>query len=209
MESGIELGDIEGIDDDTLDKLLEYLRVSISTASRSNQQPRNLLQQRFLRPSLEAVVSDSPHITNAENMNVSQNTTEQPIDLAEPNRPLLPPASTQQHPLQIQDPSRPPAITNPSQALGWTTNVGDGMQNPLALPNILYQTTSGEISTEAPVWNGQSVSDLGWDWDFNPTWEPLYQPPTYTASNDASHVPPTQFSNAEQTMPVFDLGEQS
>lgn len=52
VESRIELGDIEGIDDETLDKLMESLQVAISIASSSNQQQRDHLRQKLLHATL-------------------------------------------------------------------------------------------------------------------------------------------------------------
>ena len=48
----IESGDIEGIDDETLDKLQDSLRVAISVAAISNKQQRDLLRRRLLDSSL-------------------------------------------------------------------------------------------------------------------------------------------------------------
>lgn len=52
VESRIDLGDIEGVDDETLDKLMESLQVAISIASNSNQQERDHLRQKLLRATL-------------------------------------------------------------------------------------------------------------------------------------------------------------
>lgn len=52
VESRIELGDIEGVDDETLDKLMESLQVAISIASSSNQQQRDHLRQKLLHATL-------------------------------------------------------------------------------------------------------------------------------------------------------------
>jgi hypothetical protein len=48
----IESGDIEGIDDETLDKLQDSLWVAISVAAISNKQQRDLLRRRLLDSSL-------------------------------------------------------------------------------------------------------------------------------------------------------------
>src|SRR5271156_3605550 len=52
VESRIELGDIEGVDDEALDKLMESLRLAISIASSSNQQQRDILRQELLHATL-------------------------------------------------------------------------------------------------------------------------------------------------------------
>jgi len=62
----IESNDIEGIDEDTLNKILESLRLAISVASASSQEQRDLLRRRALTSTSNTGSLQSSQNSNAE-----------------------------------------------------------------------------------------------------------------------------------------------
>jgi hypothetical protein len=62
----IESSDIEVIDEETLDNLLDSLRIAISVASARNQEQRDLLRRRLLNSTLYTGTSHTPQNSTAE-----------------------------------------------------------------------------------------------------------------------------------------------
>lgn len=211
MESGIELGDIEGIDDETLDKLLEFLRAAICIASKSNQKPRTMLRRSSLRSDLQPEVLDSrARFSTWSSSSPSETQFDQ---VSQRNLPmetqqamLQPPAAQKQAP-RMYVPAQTTAATSIAQTTEWTR---DGMQIPSGIQSTSHPPEPGNALIGIPFKHGHDLSGGGWDqfyleWD--PPWDQLWQNSSMVSLDSGTSVVPTQFPNGGQTTTTgFDFG---
>ncbi len=88
VELALVNGDIDGIDDETLDYLLGSLRVAISVSSSSNRQQRDLLRRRLLNATLKTVAPASSKV--ASDRIIIEDNPDKLVALAPPTPSILP-----------------------------------------------------------------------------------------------------------------------
>jgi hypothetical protein len=201
VESGIELGDIEGIDDETLDKLLEFLRTAISTASKSDQKPRTMLRS-SLDPDLQPEVFDSRARFRAWSPSSLSETqfdqvSKRNLPMETQQAMLQPPAAQKQAPMMYV-PAQTTAATSMAQTPEWMSY---GMQIPSGIQSTSHPPEPGNVFTDMPFIHGNDLSGGGWD-----QWDPFWQNSSMVSLNSGTSMVRTQFPNGGQTTTEFDFG---
>jgi hypothetical protein len=162
VEFGLEIGEIEGIDDETLDKLMEMLRVAVSIASSSSQQQRDMLRQRLLSSTLRPGLSTSAVASN-EGVRSGNVLQEQPDVQADLPVHDFAPMGQQQQVVESHNP----------------TGTASAMDIRFCTQNQSQQAVLGKHLTTAAFVNGQSFSGAAWDqvveWNADAEWDKLFQ----------------------------------
>jgi hypothetical protein len=165
LESGIEFGDIEDIDDTALSKLLESLRVAISHASDINQSKRD--RGSVLTPTLEPNV-----LALSELPNEVAASTIAPLEL--PNVRVTQSSLVQDN-VPAPDRHSTPAQQQCVEVVHGTSTIASVMDTQPNYHNQSRQPASGKNTTNVPVIAWPHFSAEQWDiyqndWEGSLTW---------------------------------------